>query len=169
MVRVRVLPDAAHLRLPLQIEMDTQQARQTLADIEARHEDIMKLEKSIKEVHDLFVDMATLIEKQGDKIDSIENHVMNTRSCVEKAVEQTSKALVYQGKARTVSQRRVTRFVYHKTRCRQRLQPHPAPLTLFFCCPLRSFPEKADLLRRSCRRRHCPRAFHCDSPASIFQ
>ena len=82
--------------------MDTQQARQTLADIEARHEDIMKLEKSIKEVHDMFVDMATLIEKQGDKIDSIENHVLNTRHFVEKAVEQTSKALVYQGKARTV-------------------------------------------------------------------
>lgn len=83
--------------------MDTQQARQTLADIEARHDDIMKLEKSIREVHDLFVDMATLIQKQGDKIDSIESHVTNTRSFVEKAVEQTSKALVYQGKARTVS------------------------------------------------------------------
>lgn len=83
--------------------MDTQQARQTLADIEARHEEIMKLEKSIREVHDLFVDMATLIEKQGDKIDSIESHITNTRDFVEKAVEQTKEALVYQGKARTVS------------------------------------------------------------------
>lgn len=85
--------------------MDTQQARQTLADIEARHEEIMKLEKSIREVHDLFVDMATLIEKQGDKIDSIENHVSNTRSFVERAKEETTKALEYQGKARTVCPR----------------------------------------------------------------
>lgn len=34
--------------------------RQTLADIEARHADIKKLEKSIIELHEMFVDMATL-------------------------------------------------------------------------------------------------------------
>lgn len=48
----------------VQIITDTQQARQNLADIEARHEDIMKLEKSIRELHDLFIDMASLIETQ---------------------------------------------------------------------------------------------------------
>ena len=56
-----------------QIVMDTQQLRQTMVDIEARHADIMALEKNIKELHDLFIDMATLIEQQGDKIDRIEN------------------------------------------------------------------------------------------------
>lgn len=44
--------------------MDTQQAKQTLADIEARHADIIKLETSIRELHDMFLDMATLIESQ---------------------------------------------------------------------------------------------------------
>ena len=34
---------------------DTQQAKQTLADIEARHNDIMKLESSIRELHDMFM------------------------------------------------------------------------------------------------------------------
>lgn len=43
---------------------DTQQARQTLADIEARHNDIMKLESSIRELHDMFMDMAMLVESQ---------------------------------------------------------------------------------------------------------
>lgn len=43
---------------------DTQQAKQSLADIEARHQDIMKLEKSIKELHDMFMDMAMLVESQ---------------------------------------------------------------------------------------------------------
>lgn len=38
--------------------------RQTLADIEARHADIKKLEKSIVELHEMFVDMATLVESQ---------------------------------------------------------------------------------------------------------
>ncbi len=44
--------------------MDEGQARQTLADITARHEDIMKLETSIRELHDMFVDMAVLVESQ---------------------------------------------------------------------------------------------------------
>ena len=44
--------------------METQQAKQSLIDIEARHNDIMKLEKSIKELHDMFIDMAMLVESQ---------------------------------------------------------------------------------------------------------
>lgn len=48
----------------LQIIMETQQARQTLADIEARHADIIKLENSIRELHDMFMDMAMLVESQ---------------------------------------------------------------------------------------------------------
>lgn len=43
---------------------DTQQAKQTLADIEARHADIIKLENSIRELHDMFMDMAMLVESQ---------------------------------------------------------------------------------------------------------
>ncbi len=48
----------------LQIMTDTQQAKQTLADIEARHADIIKLESSIRELHDMFMDMAMLVESQ---------------------------------------------------------------------------------------------------------
>lgn len=47
-----------------QIIMETQQAKQTLADIEARHADIIKLENSIRELHDMFMDMAMLVESQ---------------------------------------------------------------------------------------------------------
>ena len=43
---------------------DTAQARQTLADIEARHDDIIKLEASIKELYEMFMDMAMLVESQ---------------------------------------------------------------------------------------------------------
>ncbi|KAF7276977.1 hypothetical protein GWI33_009595, partial [Rhynchophorus ferrugineus] len=46
------------------IIMETQQAKQTLADIEARHADIIKLENSIRELHDMFMDMAMLVENQ---------------------------------------------------------------------------------------------------------
>jgi t-SNARE complex subunit (syntaxin) len=44
--------------------METKIAKQTLADIEARHNDILKLEQSIKELHDMFMDMAMLVEAQ---------------------------------------------------------------------------------------------------------
>ena len=48
--------------------MDTAQAKQTLADIEARHADIIKLETSIKELHDMFMDMAMLVESQVSSV-----------------------------------------------------------------------------------------------------
>lgn len=51
-----------------QIMTDTQQARQTLADIEARHADIIKLETSIRELHDMFMDMAMLVESQVNSL-----------------------------------------------------------------------------------------------------
>ena len=44
--------------------METQQAKQSLKDIEARHNDIIKLENSIRELHDMFMDMAMLVESQ---------------------------------------------------------------------------------------------------------
>lgn len=83
--------------------MDTQQKMQTCEDITARHNDIMKLEKSIKELHDMFIDMATLIEQQGDKIDRIENHVQSSAAYVEQGRTQIKNAGLYQDKARKVS------------------------------------------------------------------
>ena len=65
----------------LQIMTDTQQAKQSLADIEARHADIMKLEKSIKELHDMFMDMALLVESQvSSPHSSLFNKVYNVAS-----------------------------------------------------------------------------------------
>ncbi|XP_001358807.3 syntaxin-1A [Drosophila miranda] len=82
------------------IIMETQQAKQTLADIEARHQDIMKLETSIKELHDMFMDMAMLVESQGEMIDRIEYHVEHAMDYVQTATQDTKKALKYQSKAR---------------------------------------------------------------------
>jgi len=85
------------------IIMETQQARQTLADIEARHSDIMKLENSIRELHDMFMDMAMLVENQGEMIDRIEYNVEHAVDYVQTATQDTKKALKYQSKARRVS------------------------------------------------------------------
>jgi len=82
------------------IIMDTAAAKQTLADIEARHADIIKLETSIKELHDMFMDMAMLVDSQGEMIDRIEYHVEHAVDYVQTATQDTKKALKYQSKAR---------------------------------------------------------------------
>uniref|UniRef100_A0A915JGA1 Uncoordinated protein 64 n=1 Tax=Romanomermis culicivorax TaxID=13658 RepID=A0A915JGA1_ROMCU len=79
---------------------DTQQAKQTLADIEARHNDIIKLENSIRELHDMFMDMAMLVESQGEMVDRIEFNVEHAKEFVDRAVADTKKAVQYQSKAR---------------------------------------------------------------------
>nr|XP_045615850.1 syntaxin-1A-like isoform X1 [Procambarus clarkii] len=82
------------------IIMETQQAKQTLADIEARHADIIKLETSIRELHDMFMDMAMLVESQGELMNRIENHVQEAQDYVDTAKQDTKKAIRYQSKAR---------------------------------------------------------------------
>ncbi|VDK22148.1 unnamed protein product [Taenia asiatica] len=86
-----------------EIMTDTQQAKQSLADIEARHEDIIKLEKSIKELHDMFMDMAMLVESQGEMIDRIEFNVDQAVDYIETAKADTKKAVKYQSAARKVA------------------------------------------------------------------
>ncbi|XP_023712474.1 syntaxin-1A isoform X2 [Cryptotermes secundus] len=82
------------------IIMETQQAKQTLADIEARHADIIKLENSIRELHDMFMDMAMLVENQGELVDRIEHHVASSGDAVVSAREKLIIAEDYQHKAR---------------------------------------------------------------------
>ncbi|CAG0921993.1 unnamed protein product, partial [Notodromas monacha] len=82
------------------IVMETQQAKQTLAEIESRHADIIKLENSIRELHEMFMDMALLVESQGEMIDRIEYHVEHAGDYVQAATQDTKKALRYQSKAR---------------------------------------------------------------------
>ncbi|XP_035792025.1 syntaxin-1A-like isoform X8 [Anopheles albimanus] len=82
------------------IIMETQQAKQTLADIEARHADIIKLENSIRELHDMFMDMAMLVESQGEMVDRIEYHVEKSTDYVTSGGENLVQAVKYMSKAR---------------------------------------------------------------------
>ncbi|XP_039740402.1 syntaxin-1B isoform X2 [Pteropus medius] len=84
------------------IKMDSQMTKQALNEIETRHNEIIKLETSIRELHDMFVDMAMLVESQGEMIDRIEYNVEHSVDYVERAVSDTKKAVRYQSKARRV-------------------------------------------------------------------
>nr|XP_019538229.2 syntaxin-1A isoform X3 [Aedes albopictus]XP_029726264.1 syntaxin-1A isoform X4 [Aedes albopictus]XP_029726266.1 syntaxin-1A isoform X4 [Aedes albopictus] len=82
------------------IIMETQQAKQTLADIEARHADIIKLENSIRELHDMFMDMAMLVESQGELVDRVEYHVEQSGNYVAQGQQELVQANKYMSKAR---------------------------------------------------------------------
>ncbi|KAM5224837.1 syntaxin-3 isoform 6-T7 [Hipposideros larvatus] len=49
--------------------IDSQISKQALSEIEGRHKDIVKLESSIKELHDMFMDIAMLVENQPLQMD----------------------------------------------------------------------------------------------------
>ncbi|XP_003222800.1 syntaxin-2 isoform X2 [Anolis carolinensis] len=82
------------------IILDTKITREALDEIESRHKDIIKLESSIQELHKMFMDMAMLVEVQGEMVNSIEKNVLNAVDYVEHAKEETKKAVKYQSKAR---------------------------------------------------------------------
>uniref|UniRef100_A0A7N4P3V0 Syntaxin-1A n=1 Tax=Sarcophilus harrisii TaxID=9305 RepID=A0A7N4P3V0_SARHA len=84
------------------IIMDSNITKQALSEIETRHSEIIKLENSIRELHDMFTDMAMLVESQGEMIDRIEYNVEHSVDYVERAVSDTKKAVKYQSKARRV-------------------------------------------------------------------
>ncbi|XP_029573122.1 syntaxin-2 isoform X1 [Salmo trutta] len=79
---------------------DSQITRQALNEIVSRHQDIIRLESSIKELHAMFMDMAMLVENQGDMVNNIENNVSNAAEYIGRAKEETKKAVRYQKKSR---------------------------------------------------------------------
>lgn len=47
----------------------------TLAEIQERHEAVKELERSLLDLHQIFLDMAVLVEAQGEMLDNIEAQV----------------------------------------------------------------------------------------------
>ena len=44
--------------------MDDKEQQKKLSEVEMRHREILKLERSLKELHELFMDLARLVENQ---------------------------------------------------------------------------------------------------------
>ena len=51
----------------LQIMVDIEKVKQAVNEIQARQRDITKLENSIKELHDMFIDLAHLVATQVER------------------------------------------------------------------------------------------------------
>ncbi|KAL1369379.1 syntaxin-121-like [Arachis stenosperma] len=81
-----------------------QQGRATIMDtiqeIQERHDTVMEIERSLNELHQVFLDMAVLVQSQGEQIDDIENHVARANSYVRGGVQQLQVARKHQKNTR---------------------------------------------------------------------
>ncbi|XP_065488729.1 syntaxin-11 [Caloenas nicobarica] len=77
---------------------DVKGARSALNEIETRHKELVKLEGRIKEIHELFLQVALLVEEQADTFDVIEINMQNVEDYVGEAKDQVKKALEYRRK-----------------------------------------------------------------------
>lgn len=77
---------------------DGRTARSALNEIENRHKELLELEIRIKDIHELFFQLALLVEEQGPMVDNIEANVCATEDYVAKATEQIKKAVKYKKK-----------------------------------------------------------------------
>ncbi|KAG6595511.1 Syntaxin-related protein KNOLLE, partial [Cucurbita argyrosperma subsp. sororia] len=55
---------------------------ETVVEIQDRHGAAKEIERSLLELHQVFLDMAVMVEAQGEKMDDIEHHVMNASQYV---------------------------------------------------------------------------------------
>jgi len=68
------------------------EAANALIFLKERQQDLNKLEANISEIHHVFLDMASLVEIQGNLVDQIEFNVKKANAFAEEAVVQLAKA-----------------------------------------------------------------------------
>ncbi|KAE9548367.1 hypothetical protein FO519_008419 [Halicephalobus sp. NKZ332] len=71
-----------------------------LKKAENRHQDIIKLEKSLSELHNMFLDISILVENQGDLLNNIEINVASTVEYIQKARRNVNQAREMSGRSR---------------------------------------------------------------------
>uniref|UniRef100_A0A8C6UXU4 Syntaxin 11a n=1 Tax=Neogobius melanostomus TaxID=47308 RepID=A0A8C6UXU4_9GOBI len=75
--------------------LEGRSARSALNEIENRHKELLELEGRIRDIHELFFQMALLVEEQGSMLNNIEATVCATEDYVANATEQIKKAVRY--------------------------------------------------------------------------
>uniref|UniRef100_A0A0A9XHU2 Syntaxin-4 n=1 Tax=Lygus hesperus TaxID=30085 RepID=A0A0A9XHU2_LYGHE len=69
-------------------------------ELRDRNAEILKLQKSVQELYDMFKDLHTLIRVQGETLNVIESRVADARDYTEKGVEKLAQATEHSKKAR---------------------------------------------------------------------
>ncbi|KAM0069403.1 putative target SNARE coiled-coil domain, syntaxin domain, syntaxin/epimorphin [Helianthus debilis subsp. tardiflorus] len=73
---------------------------ETVVEIQDRHDAAKEIETSLLELHQVFLDMAVMVEAQGEKMDDIEHHVMNAAHYVNDGTKNLKTAKGYQKQSR---------------------------------------------------------------------
>ncbi|OIT37969.1 PREDICTED: syntaxin-related protein KNOLLE [Nicotiana attenuata] len=73
---------------------------ETVVEIQDRYDAAKEIEKSLLELHQIFLDMAVMVEAQGEKMDDIEHHVMNAAQYVNDGTKNLKTAKDYQKSSR---------------------------------------------------------------------
>lgn len=76
------------------------QIMDTLAEIQERHDAVRDIEKKLLDLHQIFLDMAVLVESQGDMLDNIETQVSNAVDHVQSGTVALQKAKSLQRNSR---------------------------------------------------------------------
>nr|CAD1819733.1 unnamed protein product [Ananas comosus var. bracteatus] len=76
------------------------QVMDTLSEIQERHDTVRELEGKLLELQQIFLDMAVLIEAQGDMLDNIESHVSSAVDHVQSGTVSLQKAKKLQKNSR---------------------------------------------------------------------
>ncbi|MEQ2310523.1 hypothetical protein AMECASPLE_009873 [Ameca splendens] len=61
-------------------------ARSALSQIEKRHQELVDLESRIKGIHEIFLDIAVLVEDQGSMLDYVQTNVQKTDEGIQDAI-----------------------------------------------------------------------------------
>ncbi|KAL1920562.1 uncharacterized protein VTP21DRAFT_939 [Calcarisporiella thermophila] len=77
------------------------QVRAVLSEVQNRHDDIKKIEKTILELHALFQDMSQLVEQQAEVINDIEQYADTAVLNIEAGTKEMDIAVVSAQKARS--------------------------------------------------------------------
>lgn len=76
------------------------QIMDTISEIQERHDSVKEIEKNLIELHQIFLDMAALVEAQGQQLNDIESHVSHASSFVHRGTEQLAEARELQKNSR---------------------------------------------------------------------
>ncbi|XVF25892.1 hypothetical protein REPUB_Repub13aG0252900 [Reevesia pubescens] len=76
------------------------QIMDTISEIQERHDAVKEIEKNLIELHQIFLDMAALVEAQGHQLNDIESHVAHASSFVRRGTENLEEAREYQKSSR---------------------------------------------------------------------
>ncbi|KAL0744479.1 hypothetical protein Bca4012_085992 [Brassica carinata] len=82
------------------MEQGRGQIMDTLAEIQERHDAVRDMEKKLLDLQQVFLDMAVLVDAQGEMLDNIENIVSSAVDHVQSGNNQLTKALKKQKSSR---------------------------------------------------------------------